>query len=71
MGMSTMEEFVTKFVNLQRYVPYLREEKARVYRFISYLPPTYMKKIEFDMPNTMDEAIREAKLCGYLFKQRT
>ena len=69
--MSTMEEFVTKFVNLQSYVAYLREEKARVYRFISCLPPTYMKKIEFDMPKTMDEEIRKAKLCYHLFKKRS
>ena len=63
LGLLTMEEFVTKFVNLQRYVPYFRDEKARVYRFISYLPPTYKENIEFDMPKTMDEAIRKSKLC--------
>ena len=62
LGMSTMEEFVTKFVNLQCYVPYLREEKARVYRFINCLPLKYKEKIEFDMPKAMDEEIRKAKL---------
>ena len=65
-----MEEFVTKFVNLQCYVPYLREEKSRVYRFISCLPSAYKEKIEFDMPNTMDEVIRKSKFCYHLFKQR-
>ena len=69
LGMSTMEEFVTKFVNLKRYVPYLREEKARVYRFISCLPLTYKENIEFDMTKTMDEATRKDKLCYHLFKQ--
>ena len=44
-----MEEFVTKFVNLQRYVPYLRVEKAKVYGFISCLPPVYKKKIVFEI----------------------
>ena len=71
LGMSTMEEFVTKFVHLQRYVPYLRQKKARVYRFISCLAPTYKENIDFDMPNTMDEAIRKDKLCYHLFKQRS
>ena len=66
-----MDDFVTKFVNLQRYVPYLRDENARIYRFISCLPLTYKEKIEFDMPNTMDEAIRKANLCYNLFKQRS
>ena len=65
-----MEDFVTKFVNLQCNVPYLRDEKDRVYSFMSCLPPTYKENIEFDMPNTMDEAIRKAKLCYHLFKQR-
>ena len=66
-----MEEFVTKFVNLQCYVSYLKDEKDKVYRFISCLPVTYKEKIEFDMPKTMDEAIRKAKLCYHLFKQRS
>ena len=69
LDMSTIEEFVTKFVNLQRCVPYLREEKARVYMFINCLPLTYKENIEFDMPKTMDKEIRKSKLCYHLFKQ--
>ena len=69
--MLTMEDFVIKFVNLQCYVPYPRDEKARVYRFINCLPMAYKKNIEFDMPNTMDEAIRKDKICYLLFKQRS
>ena len=30
LGTLTMDEFVNKFVNLNRYVPYLKEEKAKV-----------------------------------------
>ena len=41
----TMDEFVTKFVNLQCYVPCLKEEKAKVYSFISCLLPTYKENI--------------------------
>ena len=67
----TMDEFVTKFLNLQRYVPYIKEEKAKVYRFIICIPLAYKGKIEFDMPKTMDEVIRKAKLCYLLFKQRS
>ena len=68
--MLTMEYFVTKFMNLQHYVPYLRDEKDKVYKLISCLPPTYKEKIEFDMPKNMDKAIRKTKLCYHLFKQR-
>ena len=51
-----MDEFVTKFVNLQCYVPYLKEKKDKVYRFISCLPPAYKENIELEMPKNMDEA---------------
>ena len=71
LGTLTMDEFVTKFVNLQRYVPYLKEEKAKVYRFISCLPAAYKEKIDFEMPKTMDEAIIKANLFYHLFKQRS
>ena len=50
-----MDEFVIKFVNSQCYGPYLKEEKTKVDRFISFLPPTYKEKIEFEIPKTMDE----------------
>ena len=45
-----MEEFVTEFVNLQHYVPYLRVQKAKVYNFISCLPPVYKEKNVFEIP---------------------
>ena len=44
-----MEEFVTEFVNLQRYVPYLRVEKTKVYSFINGLPLVYKEKIAFEI----------------------
>ena len=42
-----MEEFVTKFVNLQCYAPYLKDGKENVYQFINCLPMYYKDKIEF------------------------
>ena len=44
-----MEEFVTEFINLQRYVSYLRVEKDKVYSFISCLPLVYKEKIVFEI----------------------
>ena len=44
-----MEEFVIEFVNLQRYVPYLRVEKTKVYSFISGLPVVYKEMIGFEI----------------------
>ena len=63
LGQQTIDEFVTKFTSLLRYVPYIREEKAKVQRFVSSLPLAMRERIEFDNSKTMDEAIRKARLC--------
>lgn len=38
MGLMTNEEYMTKFLELLRYVSYLKDEKAKVWRFFSGLP---------------------------------
>ena len=70
MGRLTIDEFVTKFTNLLSYVPYICEEKAKVQRFLNYLPAVYKEKIEFDNPKTMDEVVRKSRLCYQQFKGR-
>ena len=60
LGQMTIDDFVTKFTSLLRYVPYLREEKAKVQRFLSSLPAHMRERIEFVNPQTMDQAIRKA-----------
>jgi len=37
MGSVTDEEYTSKFLELLRYVPYLKEEKAKIQRFINGL----------------------------------
>ena len=61
-----MEEFVTEFVNLQHYVPYLRVEKIKVYNFIGCLPLVYKKKIVFEIPKQWMEQLERpscATIC--------
>jgi hypothetical protein len=41
LGQLTMEEYVNKFLDLLKYVPYIKEEKAKAQRFISGLPKEY------------------------------
>jgi len=65
-----MDEFITRFTSLLHYVPYIREEKAKVQRFVSSLPLTMRERIEFDNPKTMDEVIRKAKICYQQSKQK-
>eukprot|EP00253_Pinus_taeda_P002643 PITA_02643 len=65
-----MDEFITRFTSLLRYLPYIREEKAKVQRFVSSLPPYTRERIEFDNPKSMDEVIRKARICYQQRKQR-
>ena len=37
----TIDELISKFTNLLRYVPYLKEENAKVQQFMNYLPTVY------------------------------
>jgi len=50
LGHQTIDEFITRFTSFLRYVPYIREEKEKVQRFVSSLPPYMRERIEFDNP---------------------
>jgi len=63
LGQLTIEEFVNKFLELLRYVPYIKDEKEKIQRFNSGLPHSYWDRIEFDEPRTLEEAIRKARYC--------
>ena len=63
MGSMTNDEYTSKFLELLRYVPYLREEKAKVQRFINGFPVACRDQIELDEPRLLEEAIRNLKHC--------
>ena len=58
-----MEEYANKFLEILRYVRYIRDEKVKVQRFLSGLPQSYKDRIEFYEPRNLEEAIRKAKFC--------
>ena len=58
-----MDEYANKFLELLRYVWYIRDEKVKVQLFLSGLPQSYKDRIEFYEPRTIEEAIRKAKYC--------
>ena len=63
LGQQTMEEYANKFLELLRYVKYIRDDKVKIQHFLSGLPHPYKDMIEFDEPKTMEEAIRKDKCC--------
>ena len=58
-----MEEYANKFLELLRYVKYIKDEKVKIQCFLSGLPQSYKDIIEFYEPRTLEEAIRKAKYC--------
>ena len=58
-----MEEYENKFLELLRYVKYIKYDKVKIQRFLSGLPQPYKDRIEFDEPRTLEEAIRKAEYC--------
>jgi hypothetical protein len=57
LGQLNIEEYINKFLELLRYVPYIKDEKVKVQRFINGLHQTYRNKIEFDEPKTLEDTI--------------
>ena len=56
-----MEEYANKFLELLRYVRYIKDEKVKIQRFLSGFPQSYKDRIEFYEPRTLEEGIRKAK----------
>jgi len=67
----TDEEYTHKFLEFFRYVPYLKEDKAKIQRFNSGLPVPFKDKVEFDEPRSLEEAIKMLKHCYEQSKRET
>lgn len=66
-----MDEFVIKFTNLLKYMPYIREEKVKSQRFLNCLPAPYKERVEFENMKTMDVVVRKDRMCYQQFKNRS
>ena len=47
LGQQTMEEYANKFLELLRYVRYIKDEKVKIHCFLSGLPQSYKDGINF------------------------
>ena len=63
MGSMTDVEYTRRFLDLLRYVSYLKEEKAKIQVFISGLLEEYRDWIEFNEPRLIEESIQKLKHC--------
>ena len=58
-----MEEYANKFLEILRYVIYIKDDKVKIQCFLSGIPQAYIDMIEFDDPRMLEEAIKKAKYC--------
>jgi hypothetical protein len=65
LGSMKMDEYERRFLELLRYVGFIKDEKVKIQIFLSGIPYFYSDKIHFDEPKTLDEAIRKDK---YLYE---
>jgi hypothetical protein len=64
LGSMTIDEYERRFLELLKYVPFIKEETVKIQRYLSGFPPSIGDKIQYDDPKTMEETIRREK-CLY------
>ena len=65
-----MEDLSNKFLYMLRFMPYIKEEKVRVQRFLICLSQSYKDRIEFENPKTLHKFLIKERLCFEKYKQR-
>jgi hypothetical protein len=61
LGQLTIDQCINEFLEMIRYVPYIKDEKVKMQRFISGLLQSFRDRIEFDEPRTLEDSIRKAR----------
>jgi hypothetical protein len=62
----TIDEYEQNFLELVKYVPFIKDESVKIQRYLSELLLPIGDKIQYDDPKTMEEMIRRVK---FLFEQ--
>jgi hypothetical protein len=52
-----MEDLIIKFMELLRFMPYIKEKRVKSHRVLSFLPRSYKDVIEFDNPKTLNKVL--------------
>jgi hypothetical protein len=64
MGSMSIDEYERRFLELLKYVSFIKYEIINIQRYLSGLPPSISEKIQYDDPKTLEETIRRVK-CLY------
>jgi hypothetical protein len=66
LGSMTIDEYERRFLELLKYVSFIKEEQVKIQRYLSGLPYFISDKIQYDDPKTLEETIRRDK---FLYEQ--
>jgi hypothetical protein len=64
LGSMTIDEYERRFLELLKYVSFIKDETVKIQRYLSGFPSFISDKIQYDDPKTLEETIRRAK-CLY------
>jgi hypothetical protein len=67
LGSMTIDEYEKRFLELLKYVSFIKDETIKIQRYLSGLPTFINEKIQYDDPKTLKETIRRAK---FLYDQQ-
>ena len=58
LGSMTINEYEKIFLELLKYVSFIKDETIKIQRYLSGLPTFMSEKIQYDDPKTLEETIR-------------
>jgi hypothetical protein len=66
LGSMTIDEYERRFLELLKYVSFIKDEQVNIKMYLSGLPLIINDKIQYDDPKTIEETIRRAR---FLYNQ--
>jgi hypothetical protein len=60
-GSMTIDQYERGFLELLKYVPFIKDEAVKIHRYLSGMPSFINDKIQYDDPKTLEETIRREK----------
>jgi hypothetical protein len=67
LGSMTIDEYERRFLELLKYVSFIKDEAVKIQRYLSGFPSFISEKIQYDDPKTLEETIRRGK---FLYDQK-
>jgi hypothetical protein len=64
LGSMPIDEYERRFLELLKYVPFIKDETVKIQTYFSGFPSFISEKIQYDDPKTLEETIRRVK-CLY------